>query len=200
MASPFGPIVDAVSVEESVKDHLKNWMPTYLAELERRLDIDPGTLPQVRSWTTTPRAPEKWTDDGLPAVLVVSPGEARDPRVQGDGRVSTFPNIGIAVIVSARTPEETDAFAKRYFAELRRIMYQHSSIGGIAEGVAGGAADYDQIPNESRRTLASGYGVFVVEIPEALNARMGLSEPPDDPYDVPDLPTVEETDLEVSKP
>ncbi len=200
MTSVFGPIKTGSGGEEAVITHLKNWMPAYLAEMERLTGRDAQTLPFPKSYTTTPRAPEKWIDSQLPAVLCVSTGLASAPKKEGSGSTRAIWRIGLATICSARNEEETHLFAKLYFAALRSAMVQHPSLGGFAEDTVWQGEDYDLTPSESRRSMASGYGLFDIEVTEVVNARMGLAEPPDDPYDVPDMPVVTATYLEVSKP
>lgn len=197
--SVFGAIVTGYEVEQGVISHLQNWMPTYLAEMERVTEREPETLPQPRSWTTVPRQADKWPEDQLPAVLVVSTGLTDEPKNDGDGNTRAIWSIGLAVICSANTEELTHEFAKLYFAALRAAMCQHPAIGGIAEGTTWKSEDYDQYVLDSRRTMASGFGIFHVEVTNVLDVRAGLLVPPADPYDVAEFTDIEETEVEVTK-
>lgn len=198
--SVFGPIKTGYEVEQAVIAHLKRWMATYLAELERISELEAESLPMVRSWTTQ-ASTEKWPEDQLPAVLVVSTGLTDQPRSEGDGTTHATWRIGLAAICSARTEAKTHAFAKLYFAALRTIMLQHPSLGGYAEKTVWGSEQYDALPiDEEKRTLAAGYGVFDVTVAEVANKLAGVLEPPDDPYAEPgDWPTVETTEVDIER-
>lgn len=200
--SIFGDILTGDDVEKAVVAHLKNWSRTYLAELERQTDRTADSLPQVRSFTTTPREPEKWPEDQLPAILVVSPGLADVPNLQGDGQMRATWSVGIAAIVEARSEAATRTGAHLYFAHAMAIMLQKAGIGGIADDTMLATPwQYDVLPVESRRTLGAVYAVFEVSVDEVLNTRGGPEEPLAEPYEDPgDWPTAETVEVTADKP
>jgi hypothetical protein len=201
MSDLFGPIVTGHDVEEAVRDHLKEWSVTYLAEMERLTGRDPETLPKVRSWTIEPDEPAtKWPEDQFPAVVVVSPGLVEQPYVEGDGTVYATWTIGLAALTSARTEQATRELAKVYAAHLRAIMLQRPSIGGFASDTHWLDEDYNILPTDTRRSLAAGYLVFNVTAAQVLNVYGGPTEPPDEPYEDPaDWPTVDTTEVTAEK-
>lgn len=201
MTDLFGPIVTGHDVEEAVRDHLKNFSVTYLAEMERITGRDPEKLPKVRSWTIEPDEPAtKWPEDQFPAVVIVSPGLAEKPEVEGDGTVYATWTIGLAALTSAKTEQGSRETAKLYTAHLRAIMLQHPSIGGFAADTHWLDEDYTILPTDTRRTLAAGYLVFNVTAAEVLNVNGGPIEPPAEPYEEPDdWPTVAETAVTAEK-
>lgn len=198
----FGPILTGDDVEKAVVAHLKTWSTTYLAEMERQTERAVESLPAVRSFTTTPREPEKWPEDQLPAILVVSPGLAAVPEVHGDGTMRATWQVGIAAIVEARSEAATRTAAHLYFAHAMAIMLQKAGIGGIADDTLLATPwQYDTLPVESRRTLGAVYAVFEVAVDKILNTRAGPEVPLDTPYQEPsDWPTVDSVEVTADKP
>lgn len=196
--SPIGRLVSGRDVELAALAMLKRWTPTYLAEAERQTGRDPKALPRMRSWTTTNEF-EKWPEDQLPSVLLISPGLAEPPSPDGRGYYRAKFSLGLAVIVSANTADSTAALAKLYCAVLRACMVQHQSLEGFASGVDWMDETYDDLPSEDGRTLGAGQLIFAVEV-EAIARRWNgpafPSEPPDDDADpLPEDPTVETVEI-----
>src|SRR5262245_7939817 len=98
----FRRILTTHEVETRAIPGLTKWVPTYPAELERQTEREPGSLPVPRAWTTATSF-DKWPEDQLPAVLVISPGLLEPPNGEGDGSYRAKYSLGIGVITSART-------------------------------------------------------------------------------------------------
>lgn len=196
--SVFGTITTPGEVAEAMISHLQAWETSYLAEMERISGRDPQELPRIRAWETVPREPDKWSEDQLPAVLCVSTGLLGAPRKEGDGTMSGKFSVGIGVITSANTQENSLELASLYFTGFLAAIMQHPSLGGFARGTDCTDIDQDLIPVDKRRTLASFYGTFAVDVEQVLNLRAGLAEPPDEPYEPIDPVTVEETEITVT--
>lgn len=194
MSSLYGNIVDGFQVQRAVIAHLQNWRLTYFAEIERQQEIEPRSIPDIRSWTTTPQEPHRWAEDQLPAVLCVNARLQAEPEEDGDGSVAARWMIGIGVIAEAAEQEQADRLAKLQFAALRAIMLQHASLGGFAEGVEWLSESYDMIDIERRRTLGTAYGLFGVGVPDVVDTTGGVQEPPEDPYEEFEPTTIETVD------
>jgi hypothetical protein len=196
----FGQILTGTDVEDAVTDHLKLWSATYLAEMERQSGREPQSLPHVRSWNVVPTEPEKWPENQLPAVLVISPGLIGEPQEQGDGVTVATWSLSLSAITSARSEKGTRQLAHLYVAHLRAIMLQHPGISGFAQDTLWMGEAYDTVPQELRRTLAGATGAFAVEVSDVINRYGGPTEPADQPYDdQSDWPTVEETVVTAEK-
>jgi hypothetical protein len=202
MTDLFGPVFMGDELETAVVEHLRLWSPTYLALVERRAGLDPHALPDVRSWVTTPQDPEKWAEDQLPSILVVSTGLAKAPTVDGSGSLRATWNVGLASVVSANTEANTRHLAHLYFHHALAAMLQHEGIGGVAEDtILATEWQYDTLPVETRRTLGSVYAVLEVTVPDVLTTSGGLSEPPDDPYGDPgNWPLTTAVEIAVERP
>lgn len=199
--SIFGDILTGADVEDAVVDHLKAWSPTYLAELERQAERTPESLPAVRSWNVVPSEPDKWPENQLPAVLVVSPGIIGEPQEQGDGKVVVTWNIGIAAICSAKSEDGTRRNARLYLAHLRAILIQHPKFADFAQDTEWLGEAYDSvIPQEYRRSLSGAQTTFAVQVADVIDRYGGPSEPLADPYEEPsDWPTVATTEVTAEK-
>jgi len=180
----IGPIVTGRDVELATLNFLRRWAGTYLAELERQKGYTPGSLPRPRSWTTAPDF-ESWPEDQLPRVMLVSPGLVEVPLADGAGSYRAKFGLGLAVIVSAKTLEETAALAKLYCAALRAAIIQHQSLEGFAAGIEWLDENYDDLPFDDTRSLGAGQAVFAVEIDgitRRYNGPKTPAEPPDPDY------------------
>lgn len=197
----FGTMIGRRQVEAAVLAHLTNWMPTYIAEVERQNDWDPGHLPAIRNYTTVSSGFEKWTEDQFPTVLTMSTGLASKPKPKGDGKVHAEWAVGIASITEGgggNPSADAKETAGAYFTAIRGLMLQHPSLGDFAEGVTWVDERYDNVPSESERTLATAYGMFSVEVAQAVDRRAGILVPLDNPYAEPDpWPSVTDTEADV---
>jgi hypothetical protein len=87
--SAIGPIVSGHDVEQATLAVLRRWMPTYLAEAERQTGRVVGSLPVIRGWTVATTF-DKWPEDQLPAIVLISPGLASPPDADGSGEYLSF--------------------------------------------------------------------------------------------------------------
>lgn len=190
--SAIGPIVSGRDVELGVVRFLKRWSGTYLAECERQRGLAPAALPRIRTWTIANEF-ETWPEDQLPCLLLVSPGLVDAPLPDGEGVYRAKFMLGLAVIVSARTGDETAALAKLYCAAMRAAILQHQSLEGLATGVEWLDENYDDLPSIDDRSLGAGQAIFSVEISGFARRWNGPTTPgeppvtdtdplPEDPY------------------
>lgn len=196
--SAIGPVVTGRDVELAALAMLKRWSSTYLAEAERQTGRTPGSLPRIRAWTTAPDF-EKWPEDQLPAVLLLSPGLVEVPRADGRGFYRAQFALGVAVIVSTAKMEETAALAKLYCAVHRLCVLQHPSLEGFAAGTTWLDEKYDDLPSIDDRSLGAGQAIFAVEV-DGMSARWNgpatPNEPPSpDTEPIPQDPTVETVEV-----
>lgn len=183
--SAVGPIITGRDVELAALSVLKRWSGFYLAEAERQTGRDPGSLPRIRSWTTAPDF-EKWPEDQLPAVLLISPGLVEVPRPDGQGLYRAQFSLGIAVIVSSALIDMTAELGKLYCAVHRLCILQHQSLEGFAAGVTWLDENYDDLPSIDDRSLGAGKAIFSVEV---HNISRRWNGPPTPPEDVSEPPT-----------
>lgn len=177
MPDIFKAIIAGRQIEDAVETTIKLWLQTYLREMELQLGIQRNTYPDPASWEISPHF-EKWSENRLPAVLIVSPGLAREPRMSGDGSYRAVWTVGIGVIVSAMDYDSTKIALSVYIAAIRALILQKQSLGGIANVVEWVDESYDDLPNlETGETAAGGQVVFNVEVADVVNKRGGPAIP-----------------------
>jgi hypothetical protein len=175
----IGDITTGRDVELATLTFLRRWGGTYLAECERQRGYGPGVLPRVRAYTTAADF-ETWPEDQLPCLLLVSPGLAEAPMADGAGSYRVKFSLGLAVIVSAATMDETAALAKLYVAAMRAAILQHPSLEGFASGVEWLDETYDDLPSVDTRSLGAGQCIFAVEV-DGFARRWNGPKTPEEP-------------------
>lgn len=193
--STVGRIVSGRDVELAALATLKAWSSTYLAEAERQTGREVGSLPRVRTWTTSPDF-EKWPEDQLPCVLLISPGLVDPPDADGAGKYRARFSLGIANIASTATADETADVAKLYCAAHRTCLLQHPSLDGFAAGVTWLDENYDDLPFDDTRSLGAGKAIFAVEVRDISTRYRGPQDPVPDLEPIPEDPTATSYEIE----
>jgi len=144
---------------------------------------------------------DKWPEDQIPAVVVMSLGTSEVPLKSGDGSYTARWQMNLACICSARREAEARTMSMQFLAAHRTILLQRQSLGSNAIGVVWQDEDYTQLAYDDARTLCAAMAAFTVEVENVATAGAGPLTPdvpldPDtDPW--PLWPTVEEVDIEV---
>ena len=205
MSTPsiFGRIVTGADVEEAAMHTLKLWSSTYLAELERQHGLTAGDLPRVRSWTTAPSF-DKWPEDQLPAMVLVSIGLGGPPEKRRSSVYTARWLLSIAAVVSASTQQQSHRLAELYVAAHRALLLNRQSLDGFgADGTDWLEESYDDMPYDDARSLGWGIAHFTVQVDDVQTVHAGPTTPdvplvPDtDPW--PDDPVAELVDSELVK-
>jgi hypothetical protein len=179
--SIFERLVTASDVEGWMTALLKRWAGTYLAEAERSHGYDVGSLARPRGYVRTPTF-DKWNEDQLPTVCVISPGTVGPPKRDGRGRYRARWAISVGVIVSASTLDATHELAELYVAAFRQLVLQRPSLDGHANGVTWAEERYDELPFDDLRSLGVGQVAFEVEVENVVTSNAGPVTP-DDPLE-----------------
>lgn len=183
----FGPMIHAAQVERAARETLQEYLPWYLAAMERDLGLAPRTLPNVRSWIVSSDV-DRWQEEALPSVLLLSTGLAEAPRRDGKGSYSARFALGVAIVATAPKADKADELAKILTAVVRTILVQQGSLGGFAAATDWEDERYDVLPNRSR-SLAAGQIVTSVQVDDVAAVRSGpRGTPPEDPYGTPSGP------------
>lgn len=201
----FERILDDGDVEDSVMACLQNWLPTYLSEVERQHNLDEGFYQRPRSWRVR-NDMEKWPEEQLPAIIVISTGLADNPVREGAGKHRAPWSIGIAAVVTSKDHLATRRMAYRYAAAIRAVMVQRQSLDLALDESVRGVTWIDgrnnELPPENDRTIFASRQVFAVEVGDVVTQGAGPVAPdpkpdPEEPYDdwpiVPDREHVENT-------
>lgn len=191
-------IVTGNDVEQWVVALLKKWSCNYLVELERQHGYEPGTLPGVRGWALGPTF-DKWPEDQIPGVLVVSPGLVPPPTRDGYGVYRARWRIDVGCICSARTQQQSHEQAMLFVAAHKAIVVQHPSLEGWATGMQWLDESYDPLTFDDTRSLYAGYASFAIEVDDVLTSLAGPTGDPHEPCTDPWSPevVVETVDVEI---
>lgn len=177
----FGRLVTGHDVEGWVADVQRKWSCTYLCELERQHGIEPGYLQSVRGWVLSPTF-DKWPEDQIPGVLVVSPGLVPPPVKDGAGVYRARWRIDVGVICSARTQELSHQYAMLYLRAHSAIVAHRPSLEGHALAADWLDEVYTPLEYDDTRSLYAGFASFSIEVDDVMTARAGPTDPdPQDP-------------------
>lgn len=188
----FGPLAMRWQLEQAVVDCLTKWMPTYLAEIERRTDTDAQTFKSPPEWEIASEFPPPATLVP-PAGIVVSPGTSREPERKGTGTLDVWWEIRVAIVVGANSRFATNRLASIYAAAALWIMDQQlvkdaapliSAVKPLGEGNGATRPDY----------LTAGWAseqAFEVLTEGVVTRYGGPAEPDLDPSPIPVVQTTE---------
>lgn len=180
-ANVFGKIITGRAVRFAMKEHLKLWFPTYLAEVARIEGFDPALVQPFRSFVSALDMPEgKYEEHQMPCCVIVAPGLLQEPEKRGGAMIATW-GVSVGCVVSGQNRENTFTLSELYAAAVRAAVVQNPSLGGFATAVDWLGERYDDIPNDMLRTLAAGSVQFAVDVYSAITPSGGPEEPLSDP-------------------
>lgn len=179
--SNFGPFKSGPVVEAAVQAHIEKWFPTYLRAVEPLGEYAEGSLQDFRTIETNPEF-ERWPEDQIPGLLIVSPGMVPgSAKQEGNGKVRGKFVIGLGIVCSADTRKNSNELAGWYGVAMLGLMLQKPSLGKFARGVELKDVSYDDLGSDGIRTQASNLLVFEVEVPEIIDTHFGPLIPEDLP-------------------
>lgn len=197
ISETFGPIPTRIGIAAAARTVLSTWLPAYLAEIERQQNLDPESLPQIRSWTTRTE-PTKWSEEQTPACVIVCPGLSGPPERDGNGTWRSRWGLGVAIITSGNSQESVIANSGYYGAAVRACLLQQQPLPNLDGRLSWLDEDYAEIPEGKSRSLAAARIEFEALIPVTADDMVGpMGNPPANPYLPPAAwPTVNTTNLE----
>jgi hypothetical protein len=200
--SIFGPIVAGSDVEEWTLALLKRWISTYLAEVERQHGMSGHDLPRPKGYAIG-MSFDKWPEDQVPGILVVSRATAGTPRRGGDGGYWARWSIDAGAVCSAATQADSHRLAELYAAAIRTLILQRPSLDGqVQGGIEWLGENYDDLGYDETRSLYAAKTMFTVQVNQVTFANAGPTTPdaplaPDDTVPWADWPTVETVEHEI---
>lgn len=203
-SAEIGPFITGGDIEESIIDTLKQWLPSYIAEGERKGGLTVGKIPAPRGWAITGRDLDKFTSDQLPCVIVMSGGIVVRPLAQGyPGGTAAVWNVDVGAFFSAAWGRLSRQHAQLYVRAIALCLIQRPLV-NLACSVDFIGEDYDEVDYAATRTYSVSVGRFTVEVENMLWRDGGpppYVAPPVDPTDPLDpWVTVKSTDIAVNPP
>jgi len=177
----FERIVTGHDVEQWVIETLHRWSSTYLAEIERQHGYEAGAISRVKGWAIGASF-DKWPEDQLPAVLVISPGIVPPPMKEGSGSYRARWRVDVGVICSANTQEKSHEQAMLFVAAHKAIVVQRPSLEGRAAGAVWLDESYDALDYDDTRSLYGATVSFAIDVENVLTTLAGPIDV-DDPRD-----------------
>jgi len=180
-----GPIVLPSDVELAVRDTLQEWVPFYLADIDRQQQRAAGTTRPPRTWDIASDG-ERWMEETPPALLVACPGTVGDPALEGpDGHYSAVYQVNVGVTAGGATEQGTRALAGRYAGAIIYTLGQQGDMGGLADATWWRGVRTDVIARQ--RTLMATEVLAHVRIARVIATR-GPHLPQTRPVDPTDPP------------
>lgn len=192
--SVFGRIVHAGLVENAVRDTLKDWLSTFLAEIEDQNGLAKGTIerpPNDGCWvrTTDPRAIKA---THFPTVAIQSDGWAGEPEwddTDDTGPVASIPwHVAVTIYAKGRNRDETLDHVRMLIAAAGETLVARGSLDGFATQTDQDDEEYGVIDANRESTLAGAEAVFTVRVPRARNRQTGPAAPEPFPPEAPSFP------------
>lgn len=193
----FGLTIDGDDVEAALLEHLKLWMPSYLADAVRikdpkgelwpggvgdPLELGEAAVLPVREFTVKHAAEEKWPEEQLPMLLAYSPGMGKPPEYEGDGTMTGFHLINLSAIASGGGTDDTKKLARVYASAAMKAIAQKPDLGGFARNVQWMDSKNMRPPGADReRNIMAVVNVLQIEVPNIFDADAGPDKPLDDP-------------------
>lgn len=189
--SVYGTIKPPDELSMKIAETIQARHDEYLAEVERVVGLPPRKIPRIKSYSFTDDGNlDKMPEDEIPCVVILTPGVASQPVMDGDGYFRVNYVASVAVIAAGQNQEEASKLAKWYGVMIATLLLQNSGVGGYVDGMTWRGVRFDDLPTEAARSMAIAFNVFEMEVPDVLTMNGGLPEPPDDPYEDQELPTL----------
>ena len=174
-----GVVFSAELLEQSCASLLAALLPAYGVAVADQLGWSAAPAPP-RSYTCSAQL-DRFAEDQLPAVVIVSPGTIGVPELHS-GTYDAVYGLVVGVYCSASTDRATHDLVRLWCAALRACLLQSPSLGGVASGLRFVDESYDQVDIEARRSLGAGICGFEARVNAIVDATAGPLtglDPPD---------------------
>jgi hypothetical protein len=200
-SAEIGPFVTGADVEAAIISTLKDWLPSYLAEGERKHGLTAGDIARPKGWAITGRELNKFTSDQLPVIVVMAGGILVKPLVHGSpGSTTAVWQVDVGCIFNAAWNDKARQHAQLYVRAIGLTLLQRP-LEGLVCVVDQVGENYDELDFSESRTYSGARGRFTVEVEDTM-WRSGGPPPYVTPPTDPDAPLdpwtqVTGTDVEV---
>jgi len=180
--SVFNNILVASEIEKGAIDTLVKWLPTYLREVERQLDIEINSIPRPEHFSNR-NSFDINPGEKYPKVVCISPGLAGPPLANGKGQYSAVWRLGVGIALGATDEAVANMWAKAYGAACRAIMLNYQSLGGLANSIRWEDETYEDLPVSVQNMLFRAASIFfLVDCENVVTKWSGPENPDEDPY------------------
>jgi len=198
--SALGTLKTSSTIETAVIDRLRAWMPSYIADVERQNDLEPGSAASIKSIraVSDPNDSARRPEDQLPAVLVAVSSTSEKPKKDADGYYSAPYTLGVMVVTATNSEQNSRHLGQLYGAAIRGCLVQSRSLSSDVQMTDWEGEDLGLIDPEDNRSLFGCTNTFSCELRDIVSWKMGPPptwEPPETPVEAtpPTDPTEEIT-------
>lgn len=189
-------LVSQTQVRDAALTTLQQWLPYYLAEVERSDGTPACTVDRPREWRLVVNAQGDVITNQLPLVVVSVPA-IREFRLSNPDCYDAVFLLAVNAWVPGRDWEDTAARCSTYATAIQTCLAQQQTLGGLAAWtVVSEPAVMDITPPSQNRSIGQVLVGFDVRVDEAAPRYADVDEPPADPCAAPgtyDVETVQTT-------
>jgi hypothetical protein len=201
----FGAITNPQDLPRAVEGHLKKWLDTDLAAIEREAGYTPPHYSRPASYLKVNLLEGIPGEESSPAIIIVSRGANGKPEKSARTGTRPYPtstislgmDVGIAVMTSSFEGDGAREVAGAYCWAIAAAMLHRRDLDGRMDGKLHVESlddlRLDDLPGEEARTRAMLRLEFTIRVNNFIDLGSGPStpDPPTDPYPAPgNLPTV----------
>jgi hypothetical protein len=187
----YGQIITGGQVRAAYQALLQQWLPAYLAEIERQTGLD---LPPPRQYGTG--IPQDTPPEELPGIVIVAPGV--NGALERRGGAYDVPwGVGVGTVVAHTHRDTACAWTEAYNAAIRSCVLQHGSLGGFATETTWEDEECSEVAWTTEQSTWMGTLYFTSLIPHVVDISGGPSVPAAPDSTVP-MQTVEITSAHVT--
>ena len=167
----YGPIFGGHSVQEAFYNTMQKWLPSYIAEINRKLGSEvlrePFEYRHRPDFRTLPK-------NVSAAILVIVPHTIGTPQVyQGFVRANWRVEV-MVYVYGTKDWQETEALTSAYAAAVRTAMVQHRGLEGFAETTIWDGEEYIEGEHSGTRTTGIAHIRFIVTVGSAMSIYGGV--------------------------
>jgi len=186
--SSIGPIVSRQNVEQAYLATIIEWLSTYLSEVEAQNSLAPLPLPPSPASFYGGVDEQTFTEDDLPAVVVIAQ-PVEDAIRFGDGSYAQWFEVTVSPIVATETEDDSRALAGWYAAAVATMLTQQSDLGGFAQATIPIDPGRAEFVNEDVRRFAQAPATFHTFVYSTASAAGRPTAPGYPPSPVPTVTT-----------
>jgi len=180
----FKQIINPAHIELATTQMLKTWFPTYIREVEKQLGLPVGVIKAPLNYTNR-NSFDALPGELIPKCVVISPGLAEVPTMDGEGWYTADWQLGVGVATAGPTEDNAVDHVKIYGAAARVcVMQQLAANVDFIGNVRWVGETYDDLPiTDQIQQYRAAQVFFVVSCDGVMNSRSGPDVPDHEPYE-----------------
>jgi hypothetical protein len=170
----YGPLYGGHSVQEAFYNTLQEWLPSYIAEMNRQIGsevlYEPFEYRHRPDYRTMPRGVSA-------AILVEVPNTIGVPQVYNNAIRTNWRVVVMVYVYGTKDWQETQALTSAYATAVRAAILQHRGLNGFAQTTNWEGEQYLEGDHTSGRTTGVAHIKFAVTVGNVTNVFGGVPTP-----------------------